>query len=451
MKLGVHIQTSDKVAIKVLEKERICDVSDVERVSREIHILKLIRHPNIIQLYEIIETPLKLYLIMEYASGGELFDYIVKHNNLPERESCAIFHEIIAGIEYIHKLHIVHRDLKPENLLLNENKCIKIVDFGLSNTYKPEETLKTACGSPCYAAPEMIAGKLYAGLGVDIWSAGVILFAMICGYLPFEDSNTSTLYKKILAGDYHFPKFISKEAREILTGILTIDPANRFGLKEIRSSQWYRQIIEQPKPGILIGYDHIVVDSCVLVQLLEYGLDLDYTRKCLEANKHNSSTTVYYLLLKKFIQAGGVTVPEYRPYSRQKILNQTVNTTVQDDDFSTILLNTRHHRSRRTESTGGTDFKEEPSNEKNIFVKVRHDRQTSVDPPRRFHSFSPTSKNTRIINNIKRNAGNPRPPNIYTVKNIRNKNKTSGEICISPIAGRSHRMKGISKSISNIF
>ena len=173
VKLGNHIQTEEKVAIKILEKDRICDVSDVERVSREIHILKLIRHPNIIQLYEvtymqIIETPKKLYLIMEYASGGELFDYIVKNSKLKEKEACKFFHQLIAGIEYIHKLHIVHRDLKPENLLLDHNKNIKIVDFGLSNTYKAGELLKTACGSPCYAAPEMIAGKKYVGLEVDI-------------------------------------------------------------------------------------------------------------------------------------------------------------------------------------------------------------------------------------------------------------------------------------------
>ena len=445
--MGVHTQTSDKVAIKVLEKERIYDVSDVERVSREIYILKLIRHPNIIQLYEIIETPLKLYLIMEYASGGELFDYIVKHNKLPERESCAFFHEIIAGIEYIHKLHIVHRDLKPENLLLNENKCIKIVDFGLSNTYKLDETLKTACGSPCYAAPEMIAGKLYSGLGVDIWSAGVILFAMVCGYLPFEDSNTSVLYKKILAGDYHFPKFISKEAKDLLKGILAIDPANRFTLKDIRNSQWYKQIIEQPKPGILIGYDHIIVDSSVLGLLGQYRLDLDYTRKCLEANKHNNSTTVYYLLLKKFIQAGGVASPEYRPYSRQRVLNQTMNPAALDEDFSMILLNTRHHRSRRAESTGGTDFKEESPNEKSGGGQYRHDRHTSVDPPRRFHSFSPTSRNEKNKNNIKQKAGTPRPPSIYTVKSIRNREKVSGKIWNSPIALPSYRMKNTSKSI----
>lgn len=158
VKLGIHNLTGEKVAVKILEKDKIQDVNDVERVAREIHILKMIRHPNIIQLYEIIETPKQLYLIMEYASGGELFDYIVKNQRVKEPLAVKFFHQIIAGVEYLHKLNIVHRDLKPENLLLDYNQNIKIVDFGLSNTFKNGETLKTACGSPCYAAPEMIAG-----------------------------------------------------------------------------------------------------------------------------------------------------------------------------------------------------------------------------------------------------------------------------------------------------
>jgi 5'-AMP-activated protein kinase, catalytic alpha subunit len=163
-------------------------------VSREIEILKMIRHPYIIQLFEIIETPKQLFLIMEYVSGGELFDFIVKKQKLTEQESCKYFQQIICGVEYLHELGIVHRDLKPENLLLDYQNNLKLVDFGLSNTYKQGETLKTACGSPCYAAPEMIEGKSYLGSRVDIWSTGVILFAMVAGYLPFEDKDTGKLY-----------------------------------------------------------------------------------------------------------------------------------------------------------------------------------------------------------------------------------------------------------------
>jgi 5'-AMP-activated protein kinase, catalytic alpha subunit len=212
--------TGEKVAVKILEKDMIKDVNDVDRVAREIQILKMIRHPNIIQLYEIIETPKQLYLIMEYASGGELFDFIVKNQRVKEPLAVKFFHQIIAGVEYLHKLNIVHRDLKPENLLLDHNQNIKIVDFGLSNTYKNGEMLKTACGSPCYAAPEMIAGQFYHGSQVDIWSCGVILFALICGYLPFEDPNTANLYKKILNGDFTIPKIASDDAKDMIRSIL---------------------------------------------------------------------------------------------------------------------------------------------------------------------------------------------------------------------------------------
>jgi serine/threonine protein kinase len=247
---------------------------------------------------------------MEYASSGELFDYIVSNTRLKEKEACGFFQQIISGIEYIHKLNVVHRDLKPENLLLDHNNRIKIVDFGLSNTYKPDEELKTACGSPCYAAPEMIAGKKYGGLKVDIWSSGVILFAMICGYLPFEDPNTGELYKKILACAYKVPKFISEDAKDLIKRILNTEPETRFGIEEIRSHPWFRQVNEEKCPGILIGYDQIPVDGQILRKLEAHKLKIEYIRQCLEANKHNSTTTGYYLLLKKHILEGGTSQPE---------------------------------------------------------------------------------------------------------------------------------------------
>merc|ERR1719267_335175 len=244
VKLGTHILTGERVAVKVLEKDRIKEVADVERVAREIHILKLIRHPHIIQLYEIIETPRQLYLIMEYASGGELFDYIVANGRVQEPEACSFFHQIIAGVEKIHAMNIVHRDLKPENLLLDDHRNIKIVDFGLSNVFRDGQLLKTACGSPCYAAPEMIAGHNYVPSLCDLWSCGVILFALVCGYLPFEDQNTAALYKKILAADYRPPKFISEAVKGLIAGLLTTDPNRRFTVPMVRAHAWYRQVSE---------------------------------------------------------------------------------------------------------------------------------------------------------------------------------------------------------------
>lgn len=310
VKLGVHSVTGEQVAIKILEKDKICDVFDVERVAREIHILKLIRHPNIVQLYEIIETPKQLYLIMEYANGGELFDYIVSRNRLSELEACKLFQQIISGIEYIHRLNVVHRDLKPENLLLDHNGQIKIVDFGLSNTYRPEELLKTACGSPCYAAPEMIGGKSYNGLLVDIWSSGVILFAMVCGYLPFEDPNTSELYKKILSGDFQCPNFLSPDASDLISCILNTDPTQRYNIENIRSHSWFNLTRQENSPGILVGYQQIPIDNAILIKIKEFSLDTSYVQKCIEANKHNSETTTYYLLLKKHLSEGGVSTAD---------------------------------------------------------------------------------------------------------------------------------------------
>jgi 5'-AMP-activated protein kinase, catalytic alpha subunit len=194
---------------------------------------------------------------MEYASGGELFDFIVKRKRLQEDQACKFMQQIISGVEYIHKVRICH--LKPENLLLDEQNNIKIVDFGLSNVYKENETLKTACGSPCYAAPEMIAGKRYHGLNSDIWSCGIILYAMTCGYLPFEDPNTSKLYKKILNCDFLIPGFISKASKDLIKKVLNTDPTKRYTIAEIRAHEWYNQVKPTELEGIVIGKDRVPV------------------------------------------------------------------------------------------------------------------------------------------------------------------------------------------------
>ena len=225
VRVGTHLLTEEKVAVKILEKDRIVDAADAERVQREIKILKLLRHPVVVQLYEIIESEKELFLIMEYARGGELFEHIVSHKRVREKDAARFMLQILSGVEYLHKLGICHRDLKPENLLMDDYNNIKMVDFGLSNVYQPGGTLKTACGSPCYASPEMVAGKRYDGLPADIWSCGVILYAMVCGYLPFEDPKTNLLYKKILAADYTIPEFVSPDCADMIKSILNTDPA----------------------------------------------------------------------------------------------------------------------------------------------------------------------------------------------------------------------------------
>jgi 5'-AMP-activated protein kinase catalytic alpha subunit len=408
VKLGKHTITGEKVAIKILEKDKICDVSDVERVAREIHILKLIRHPNIVQLYEIIETPKQLYLIMEYASGGELFDHIVARTRLSEPEACKFYQHIVSGIEYIHRLNVVHRDLKPENLLLDHNGQIKIVDFGLSNTYRPEELLKTACGSPCYAAPEMIAGKSYNGLLADLWSSGVILFAMVCGYLPFEDPNTSDLYKKILSGDYKCPKFLSAEARDFLACILNTDPQQRYNIANIRAHPWFNLAQQDRSPGILVGYEQIPVDHSILANMEELGFRASYVQKCIEASMHNSEATTYYLLLKKLLKDGGVSVGDIaaRNFIPVSLANKMSNplqqimhyipkpplpkTHAEGKSFRRRKPSDLMTRAKRTESTWSSSVEQELKLMK-LGIQKGHIRKNSVPTRLRTPSRAPVS------------------------------------------------------------
>ena len=196
VKLSLHLLTNELVAIKILEKSRITDQEELERVEKEIKYLKLFEHPNIIQLYEVIENEYNYYIIMEYIQNGEFFNYIVEKERIEEKEASFFYSQIIHGIAEINKKSICHRDIKPENLLLTKEKIIKIIDFGLSNEYI--DTLNTQCGSPCYAAPEIIRGMKYNGLMVDIWASGIILFAMLFGYLPFDDKDNNILFRKIL-------------------------------------------------------------------------------------------------------------------------------------------------------------------------------------------------------------------------------------------------------------
>ena len=218
-----------------------------------------------------------------------------------------MYAQILSGVEYIHKLGVVHRDLKPENLLLDHNNNIKLVDFGLSNLYKEGQKLKTACGSPCYAAPEMIRGELYFGLGADIWSSGVILYAMICGYLPFEDQNTKKLYQKIIKAEYKLPSFLSENAQDLISNILNPDPATRYTINDIRKHPWYNQVEHQPPytPPIFLGKEPIPIDAKIIATLeKDHNMEQAKIESEIKRNRFNNTTTTYYLLLKRKERAG---------------------------------------------------------------------------------------------------------------------------------------------------
>jgi 5'-AMP-activated protein kinase catalytic alpha subunit len=226
--------------VKILNKAKIKQLGMEEKVQREINILHLCTHPHIIRLYEVIDTPTDIFLVNEYVSGGELFDYIVSKGRLSADEARNFFHQIISGVEYCHFQKIVHRDLKPENLLLDANLNIKIADFGLSNLMRDGDFLRTSCGSPNYAAPEVISGHLYAGPEVDVWSCGVILYALLCGSLPFDDESIPNLFKKIKSGMYSLPTHLSQLAKNLIPRMLEVDPMKRITIPEIRLHPWFQ-------------------------------------------------------------------------------------------------------------------------------------------------------------------------------------------------------------------
>ena len=238
VKLAINKTTSQKVAIKILEKSKIVESDDLKRIAREMAIIIEFNHPNVIVVHEIFETDEHYLIIMEYCSGGELFNYIVANQRLEEDEASFLYYQLINGVEYIHSKNIVHRDLKPENLLLDNKGLLKIIDFGLSNFYDGDK-LTTPCGSPCYASPEMVGGNKYNGFYIDVWSTGIILFAMICGYLPFEDNDNEVLFKKILKCKVFYPSHVSLEARDLMKKILVTDPEKRIKIKEIKEHKFY--------------------------------------------------------------------------------------------------------------------------------------------------------------------------------------------------------------------
>ena len=238
VKLGIHKETGEKFAIKILNKEQI-KIKMKNTIFKENEIITKFNHINVIFVFAIIEDAENYYIVMEYCKTGELFDYIVAHQYLSEEESSIFFYQLINGVEYIHSKGIAHRDLKPENLLLTENNILKIIDFGLSHEFDKINFLSTKCGSPSYAAPEIIKGGKYDGFKTDIWCCGIILYAMVCGYLPFDGDNNNSLFKNIVECNPDIPDYLSKECREIIKDILKEDPLERLTIDEIKKTKFY--------------------------------------------------------------------------------------------------------------------------------------------------------------------------------------------------------------------
>ncbi|XP_027354272.1 CBL-interacting serine/threonine-protein kinase 5-like [Abrus precatorius] len=240
---GKEISTGESVAIKVINKEQVKKEGMMEQIKREISVMRLVRHPNIVELKEVMATKTKIFFVMEYVRGGELFAKISK-GKLKEDLARKYFHQLISAVDYCHSRGVSHRDLKPENLLLDDNENLKISDFGLSalpEQLRYDGLLHTQCGTPAYVAPEILRKKGYDGSKADIWSCGVVLYVLLAGFLPFQDENLMTMYNKVLRAEFQFPPWFSSESRRLISKILVADPAKRTTIPAIMRVSWFRK------------------------------------------------------------------------------------------------------------------------------------------------------------------------------------------------------------------
>lgn len=238
-----NIVTLQSVAIKVIDKDKIFKVGLMEQIKREISVMKLVRHPNIVQLYEVMATKSKIYFVLEYVKGGELFNKIAK-GKLREDAARKYFQQLVSAVDFCHSRGVYHRDLKPENLLVDDNGNLKISDFGLSalaESRRQDGLLHTTCGTPAYVAPEVISRKGYDGAKVDTWSCGVILFVLMAGYLPFQDSNLMEMYRKIGKADFKCPPWFPSDVRKLVSRILDPNPRTRMPITKIVECFWFKK------------------------------------------------------------------------------------------------------------------------------------------------------------------------------------------------------------------
>lgn len=299
VKLGRHILTGEKVAIKIMSKKDLGD--DLPRVKLEIEAMKNLSHQHICRLYQVIETSTQIFMVIEYCPGGELFDYIIAKDRLSEEETRVFFRQIVSAIAYVHSQGYAHRDLKPENLLIDADHNLKLIDFGLCARPKGglSYELMTCCGSPAYAAPELIQGKAYIGSEADVWSMGVLLFALLCGYLPFDDDNCMVLYRKITRGKYDNPHWLSPGSILLLNQMMQVEPKRRLTVRQLLDHPWvlkdYNSPVEWHSRQPL---GHIDVD-CITEMAVNMKRSRESTAALVNEWRYDHTTATYLLLLSK--------------------------------------------------------------------------------------------------------------------------------------------------------
>ncbi|XP_030635329.1 serine/threonine-protein kinase MARK2 isoform X3 [Chanos chanos] len=296
VKLARHVLTGKEVAVKIIDKTQL-NSSSLQKLFREVRIMKLLNHPNIVKLFEVIETEKTLYLVMEYASGGEVFDYLVAHGRMKEKEARAKFRQIVSAVQYCHQKCIVHRDLKAENLLLDADMNIKIADFGFSNEFTVGNKLDTFCGSPPYAAPELFQGKKYDGPEVDVWSLGVILYTLVSGSLPFDGQNLKELRERVLRGKYRIPFYMSTDCENLLKKFLILNPTKRGSLEQqIMKDRWMNVGHEDDELKPYIEPEPDYKDPKRTDIMLQMGYSQEEIQDSLVNQKYNDVMATYLLL-----------------------------------------------------------------------------------------------------------------------------------------------------------
>ncbi|XP_021429894.1 MAP/microtubule affinity-regulating kinase 3a isoform X16 [Oncorhynchus mykiss] len=298
VKLARHILTGREVAIKIIDKTQL-NPNSLQKLFREVRIMKLLNHPNIVKLFEVIETERTLYLVMEYASGGEVFDYLVAHGRMKEKEARAKFRQIVSAVQYCHQKHIVHRDLKAENLLLDADMNIKIADFGFSNEFTMGNKLDTFCGSPPYAAPELFQGKKYDGPEVDVWSLGVILYTLVSGSLPFDGQNLKELRERVLRGKYRIPFYMSTDCENLLKRFLVLNPAKRGTFEQIMKDRWINVGSEEDELKPFVEPEQDITDQKRIDVMVGMGFSPEEIQESLAKMKYDEITATYLLLGRK--------------------------------------------------------------------------------------------------------------------------------------------------------
>ncbi|XP_008297130.1 MAP/microtubule affinity-regulating kinase 3-like isoform X1 [Stegastes partitus] len=298
VKLARHILTGREVAIKIIDKTQLNPTS-LQKLFREVRIMKILNHPNIVKLFEVIETEKTLYLVMEYASGGEVFDYLVAHGRMKEKEARAKFRQIVSAVQYCHQKHIVHRDLKAENLLLDADMNIKIADFGFSNEFTFGGKLDTFCGSPPYAAPELFQGKKYDGPEVDVWSLGVILYTLVSGSLPFDGQNLKELRERVLRGKYRIPFYMSTDCENLLKRFLVLNPGKRGTLEQIMKDRWINSGSDEDELKPFTEPELDISDQKRIDLMVGMGYSREEINDSLAKRKYDDITATYLLLGRK--------------------------------------------------------------------------------------------------------------------------------------------------------